>query len=515
MTGEERNTFDNKKEYFSREVFTEFQENKPKRPSISIRTRLIIAFSLIFALSAAITIWSIITIEEITAKIQFLKTSDNYKSEILEARRFEKNFLLYGTNLNDAQMHVRNAMNILNENSETITKILSPADFIKMKSLLSDYQKLLTKLGTNLLYDQKKIVELDLREHGLKMIETALNFETIERASVSRMLTLAHRIPFIFLFLLLLTIIFIISFLAKHLLGSLARFMKYTERIAEGDFSPIPPQRKYSDEFSKLRMAFNHMIRELDHRHKILVESHKLRAVGTLVAGVAHELNNPLNNTMLTASLLQEDNNNLTKEEKFDMINDIINETERSQKIVRNLLDFARESEVKLIPLDLNEILENSIRLVANQLRLSKLNLTKNFSENLSPIHADAQMLQQVFVNLILNAVDALHEKGTITISTFKSKEDNYITAEIKDNGPGIPEYILSRIFEPFFTTKSLRKGTGLGLSVSRGILRSIGGYITVKSKPGEGAAFQVILPTTNIPSELNQYTSENTYDKK
>ena len=200
MTGEERSTFDNKKEYFSREVFTEFQENKPKRPSISIRTRLIIAFSLIFALSAAITIWSIITIEEITAKIQFLKTSDNYKSEILEARRFEKNFLLYGTNLNDAQMHVRNAMNILNENSETITKILSPADFIKMKSLLSDYQKLLTKLGTNLLYDQKKIVELDLREHGLKMIETALNFETIERASVSRMLTLAHRIPFIFLF---------------------------------------------------------------------------------------------------------------------------------------------------------------------------------------------------------------------------------------------------------------------------------------------------------------------------
>ena len=510
MSSEERKaSYDKNKEYFSNEVFTGFQEYKPKRPSISIRTRLIIAFSLIFALSAIITIWSILTIEEITAKIQFLKTSDNYKSEILEARRFEKNFLLYGTNLNDAQMHVQNAMNILNENSETITKILNPADFIKMKSLLSDYQELLTKLGANLIYDQKKIVEHDLREHGLKMIETALNFETIERESVSRMLTLAHRIPFIFLFLLLLTIIFIISFLARHLLGSLARFMKYTERIAEGDFSPIPPQRKYSDEFSKLRMAFNNMIRELDHRHKILVESHKLRAVGTLVAGVAHELNNPLNNTMLTASLLQEDYNNLTKEEKLDMISDVINETERSQKIVRNLLDFARESEVKLVPLGLNEILEDSIRLVANQLRLSKLNLIKNFSENLSPIHSDVRMLQQVFVNIILNAVDALQEKGTITVSTFKNKVDNYITAEIKDNGPGIPEHILERIFEPFFTTKPIRKGTGLGLSVSRGILRSMGGYITVESNLGEGAAFKVFLPTTNIPSEINRNESK------
>ena len=496
--------------------YLDSKDNKSflKRPSLSIRTRLIIAFSLIFALSAAITIWSIITIEQIMDKIEFLKTSDNYKSEILEARRFEKNYLLYGTNLKDAQTHAQNAKLILEENPETIIKILGTSDFLKMKSLLSGYQELLEKLGEKSDHPEKKVIEYRLREHGLKMIEAALNFENIERQSVDNMLRLAHRIPFIFLFLLLLSIIFIISFLARQLLGSLARFMKYTERIANGDFSPIPPHRKYQDEFSQLRMAFNHMIKELNHRHKILVESHKLRAVGTLVAGVANELNNPLNNTMLTACLLREDFNDIKDDEKLDMINDVIKETERSQKIVCNLLNFARENEVKLIPLNLNEILEDSIRLVANQVRISKINLIRNFSVNISPIHGDTQMLQQVFVNLILNAVDAIKEKGIITISTYKNKDEKFITAEIKDNGPGIPEHILERIFEPFFTTKSIRKGTGLGLSVSRGILRSMGGYITVESKPNEGAAFKVIIPTTNIPSDFHpQIESDSEYN--
>jgi two-component system NtrC family sensor kinase len=477
-----------------------------ERPSLSIRTRLIIAFSVIFALCAIITIWSIFTIAQVMDKIQFLETSDNYKAEIQEARRFEKNYLLYGTNLDDAEMHLQKAEKILKENEETIEKIIGKTDYSTMNKHLADYHNLLTKIGGTHDEDEKKIIESALRDHGSQMIETALNFEKKERESVNQMLVLTRRIPFIFLLLLLLCIIFVVSFLARQLLGTLARFMHYTERIGDGDFSPIPPHRKYRDEFSQLRMAFNKMIKEIDERERIMVESHKLRAVGTLVAGVAHELNNPLNNTMLTAAMIQEDFSTLKDEEKLEMIKDIINETERSQKIVRNLLDFAREGEAKLITLNLNEIVEDSIKLVANQIKLSQIVLEKKFITNLAPIYGSVQMLQQVFINLILNAVEILPKKGIITISTYKSKEEDYEVVEINDNGPGIPEHLLPRIFDPFFTTKSKRKGTGLGLSVSKGIINKLGGYITAESKQGNGASFKVFLPTTNIPSSISSH---------
>jgi signal transduction histidine kinase len=475
-----------------------------QRPSISIRTRLILAFALIFAMCVMITAWSIYFMAKIQIKIDFLETSGNYRAEILEARRYEKNYLLYGTNLDDALDHLQNAEQILNDNFSTIKEIVGASSFQVMKTHLDQYHYLLSELIKPHSDETKNMIEPQLRDHGSLMISLALDFEKKERESVDRMLTLARRVPFFFLGLLLACMVFIASFLARQLLGTLNRFMEYTRRIGEGDFTPITPQKKYRDEFTQLAMAFNQMIHELDRRHNILVESHKLRAVGTLVAGVAHELNNPLNNTMLTASMLQEDYQDLGDEEKKEMIADIIKETERSQKIVRNLLDFARESETQSTMLDINEILKGAIRLVGNQLKLAKVHLSTSFFENLPPVHGDAQMLQQVFINLILNAADVLPEKGKITVSTSKNDNEDYVIVEVKDNGPGIPDHILSRIFEPFFTTKAKGKGTGLGLSVSRGIIRKLGGYIKVNSKLGEGTTFSVSLPSTNIPSNIS-----------
>lgn len=484
----------------------EFLENIAlrSRPIISIRTRLFLAFLVIFSFSLAMALWSIYELSQIQAKIEFLEVAGNYLMEIQQARRFEKNFLLYGTNLEDSVEHVQNAEKILDHDRNTIEKILGQNSTQLMMFQLSRYQEVLQKMGKANNIDERNQYEPELREYGGSLVSLADNFVQKERETVESFLSLSRRIPFYFLGILLVLIILITSFLVKNLLSTLNRFMEYTNRIGEGDFTPIFPRRKYRDEFSELAIAFNRMIRELDKHHKILVESHKLRAVGTLVAGVAHELNNPLNNTLLTASALEEDLEELSHEEKMDMVHDIIKETERSRTIVRNLLDFARESEYKNVAMDLDNLLKNSIRLVHNRVKLAKINLQTKITPDLPPVHGDEQALQQVFINLILNAVDALPPKGQITVSASKSKQTDFIEISVTDNGPGIPEHILPRIFDPFFTTKVKEKGTGLGLSVSQGIIHRLGGNISVKSQEGLGTIFTVLLPTTAVPSSVS-----------
>jgi two-component system NtrC family sensor kinase len=491
---------------FNREMDAEHFEDiaLKSRPAISIRIRLFLAFLVIFTFSAVVAIWAIYALSEIQAKILFLEAAGNYLTEIQQARRFEKNFLLYGTNLEDSLEHLQTAENILLQNQETIEKILGRNSIQGMSLQLDNYHSVLERVGEAGDAEERTRYEPELREYGGQLVSLASRFVQKERESVEDAMALSRRVPFYFLGILMVLIIGITWFLVKNILSTLNRFLEYTNRIGEGDFSPILPKRKFRDEFSQLALAFNQMIRELDKRHKILIESHKLRAVGTLVAGVAHELNNPLNNTMLTASLLEEDFRQLPDEEKLEMVQDIIKETERSKVIVRNLLDFARTSDYRNVPMDLKLLLENSIRLVHNRVKLAKIDLQTRMASDLPPVHGDEQALQQVFINLILNAVDVLPPKGTITITASKSRQAGFIEIRVADNGPGIPEHILPRVFDPFFTTKVKEKGTGLGLSVSQGIVRRLGGIINVESRVGSGTTFIVLLPTTEVPSSVS-----------
>ncbi len=471
-----------------------------ERPSFSIRTRLSLAFLMFFLLCLGITIWAIMILAEVQDKLLFLEVADDYEVEIQQARRFEKNFLLYGTNLKDAVKHTEIAQRITSEHTDRFRKVVGDETLQIMNKHLEDYLNFLSHLGRA---DSIKY-EKELRDHGAKMVKLAQDFVIKERKLVHSMLTLARRVPFIFLGVLAVFMVFVVVFLARQIVGALSRFMKYTERIAIGDFTPITPTRKYRDEFSKLALMINRMVRELDRHHRILMESHKLRAMGTLVAGVAHELNNPMNNILLTASLLQEDYHSLEDGERQEMLQDLVTQSERTRRIVANLLDFARESETKIQPLDLRKILQETAQLVGNHIKVKKIRLIIDIQENLPAVHGDRQLLSQVFLNLILNAVDVLPEKGEIRISTSTERKEGYLAVGITDNGPGIPGHIMSRIFDPFFTTKSRGKGTGLGLSVSRGIVRKLGGYLLFESKLGVGTTFTVQLPLTTIPSDIS-----------
>lgn len=489
-----------------KEFSTEVDRALRDRPTFSIRARLLLAFALFFVLALGITLWTMEILGDVHEKILFLEVADDYKVELQQARRFEKNFLLYGTNLEDAREYAVRAQLLASRHSGRFLRIVGEDSLRVMNDQLAQYIKMLDAVG----HGERRKYESDLRQHGAKMLKLAQDFVEKERKLVQAKLVLARRVPFVFLAALAILMVVVGIFLARQIIGVLTRLMDHTKRFADGDFSPIPPARKYQDEFSKLALMLNHMVRELDRHQRILTESHKLRAIGTLVAGVAHELNNPLNNIMLTASIFKDEYESLGEDERQEMLDDLVGQSERARKIVSNLLDFARQSETSIQPLDIQKILDETVALVGNHIKIKKIKLQVDIAEKLPIIHGDRQLLSQVFMNLLINAVDVLPEKGEIRISTRAERDGEYLVVDISDNGPGIPEHIMGQIFDPFFTTKSAGKGTGLGLSVSRGIIRKLGGYLKVKSELGKGTTFSVFLPVTSIPSEFSASNSES-----
>jgi two-component system NtrC family sensor kinase len=485
------------------------QKALKERPSFSIRSRLLLGFLLFFALNAATEVTSIITLNRLDNKTRFLVVADRYTNEIQQARRYEKNFLLYKSNLQFVFDHVNAAESLMESSHKELRAVLGQKNLETLKLHLQRYKELIERLNelskNNDGDSSSEIVriEKELREHGSQMISFAFELSKKERRTVATMFKYAQFVPFIFLSILLLLVFYTVNFLTRQIHRPLGRLMDLTTRIGEGDLTPIMPARKYRDEFTNVNLALNHMMHELKRRQEQMIESHKLRAIGTLTAGIAHELNNPLNNITLTAALLEEDYHDLSDEERLDMVKDLLKEAGRSEKIVKNLLDFARQSEIKTEHLEVPRLISETLGIVQNQLRLKGIRVETSFPDNMPHIHGDRQQLIQVFLNLILNSIDAMTKGGRLRIWTEFFTSPDFITIKFKDNGSGIPHHLLPSIFDPFFTTKTTGHGTGLGLSVSKGIIEEHGGDITVESEVGEGTTFSIHLPIAKIPAEL------------
>jgi signal transduction histidine kinase len=482
------------------------------RPRVSIRRRLSVGFLLWFLLSLGLAIVSIVVISRIRSNLVFMEAASKYTFEIQQARRFEKNFFLYGTNLADALEHVQSARAILQRESGNIAAVVGPTDFETMAGHLRRYEELMSQLPdidqrgeTSHDSPQRNEIEHELREHGAEMVAVAEALVAQEREAVNSMLATSQRIPVAFLAILVLLIIYFATLISRQVLSTLDRMVGYSRRIADGDFTPITPHKKYYDEFSELGVAMNHMMHQLAYRQDLLMKAHKLKAVGTLTAGVAHELNNPINNIILTASMLHEDFKGLSDEECLELINDLVAESERAQKIVRNLLDFARESEVELESHSVADIVEETLRLARNQIKLTKVKVKGEMEETIPPIYGDRQQLEEVFLNLVLNALDAMPDGGTLNIKIGNTADRESVAVRVEDTGVGIPKHHLGEIFDPFFTSKKAAKGTGLGLSVSLGIVQKHGGDIQVESEVGRGTVFTVFLPVAKVPADMNK----------
>ncbi len=251
-----------------------------------------------------------------------------------------------------------------------------------------------------------------------------------------------------------------------------------------------------------LETKVEHRTQELKAAHQKLMQSDRLVSLGQLAASVAHEVNNPLSSVlnfgMLMQRIMTEDGVPRERVPEFRRyLANIVSETSRVGRIVSDLLSFARRSKPQNTTTDLNRVVKTTLSLVGHKLKLANVEVSLNLEENLPALACDAPQVQQVIINLLLNAAEAVQARGhgLIGIETKLASDTGMVLLTVRDDGEGIVPGNLARIFDPFFTTKPEGKGVGLGLAVSYGIIQAHGGDIEVKSKPGEGSIFTVSLP--------------------
>jgi two-component system NtrC family sensor kinase len=469
-----------------------------ERPQISIRLRIILSMVLCFILTAGVAAASLTLIFRVAESQRFLEGMSTYAFELEHARRFEKNYLLYGTNLEDALTQAETADRLLWRTRAAIIARTSAGNFERMERNLGTYTQLLGRLKASVPGDQSKGVgeraegERELRRYGAQILADAN--ELIEQEQL-RLRTAIHASSLVAggsLLFILFVFLGIGYLLTRQVANPMRRFVEYTQRIARGDFSPIQPARKYRDEFSDLAIAINRMLAKLKDREAQLARTSRMAAVGTLTAGVAHELNNPLNNIGLNTEAMLDGFDDYSDEEKLKMLADITTQVKRASGTVRNLLDFTRVENPVLVAVSIPEVVSASRKLVDNEASLSNVDFALDLPEDLPKVQGNPRDLQQVFLNLFLNAIQAMPKGGKLFVRGSLEDGDR-VQVEVTDTGHGIPPEHLGSIFDPFFTTRE--HGTGLGLSISYGIVEKHHGKIDVRSQVGVGTSFRLSLP--------------------
>lgn len=321
-------------------------------------------------------------------------------------------------------------------------------------------------------------------------------------------------------------LLILLDFSTKKIIHPLLNMVKATEKISQGNLSH-KVKVDSNDEIGYLADSFNKMTedlkaanhkllewgktlekkveertKELTEMHAHLIQSEKLASLGKLAAGVAHEINNPLGGILIYSHLLLED---MDKDDiHYENLKKIVKETTRCKDIVKGLLDFARPKEPEATMVNVNNVVEKAMSILESQALFQNINIKKDYMDNPPPIVADASQLRQVFINIILNAAEAMQGNGTLTISTFFDKDKKNIHVRFSDTGPGIEDKTKARLFEPFFTTKEVGKGTGLGLAISYSLIRKHNGTIEVETQVGRGSTFTVKLPIPTQSSGAN-----------
>ncbi len=464
---------------------------------MKIERKIILSNTLYLLLIIIIGGFAIQSWNSVSDKQRFLQIADDLNASFLTMRLSEKNYFLFNDNaaLTDIQNNINQTGDVLDSVRGDIVPVIGEQSYEDLRSGLNDYADAVNQAGVN--HSRDQLTADNIREKGRNLEGVSNRITQLERSRIDDIITRSKWLLFSSFFAVLVVALIASRSVSRTILGPIKQIERLARSISAGNFKKIDtPMPK--DEFGPVIDAINSMSEELEEREEELIQSKKLASIGVLVSGVAHELNNPVNNISMIAQTYDDMYDKLTEEQRIEFMRKVDQESDRIKGIVTNLLDFARPKDPNPREIDINALLLKALLLVQNSLNVSSIETSLDLADDLPKIFIDDNQVQQVFVNLFLNAAQAMTPSGRLFVSTRLRQDENMVDIIVRDTGKGIqPEY-LPHIFDPFFSTKE-EGGTGLGLSVSYSIIKNHGGNIRVESRPGIGTTFTIQLPVHSI----------------
>jgi two-component system NtrC family sensor kinase len=460
---------------------------------MKIEHKIILSYVINIAFIVLIGIFSLNDMNLVLTKLKFVEIADDLNASFLEMRLSEKNFFLYKdwTALNEINDKISGALHSIEETKGDIIRAIGEDKLKQLKIYLSRYAKAIEEMRRHSADDVQS--ESKLRAEGQKLREFFKTITMLERKNVNTIILRSKKILFVSFLVILFLSAFSGHLISRKIVNSMRKIEGLAVSISKGSFQKIE-DIKSNDEIGSVIGAINIMSEELKNRQEEIIQSKKLASLGILTAGVAHELTNPLNNISMIAQNFVEMYDSLSREQRLELMGSVEEETKRIEEIVRNLLDFAKPKAADLKETDINSTVQKSVKLMRNTLDISNIELDLSLDSSVPHVFIEEPQIQQVLVNLILNAVQAMSPRGKLFLKTRAGGGGGTVIIEVRDTGKGIPPEFLPYIFDPFFSTKGV-EGTGLGMSISYGIIRNHKGNIKVESTVNVGTTFTIELP--------------------
>jgi signal transduction histidine kinase len=481
----------------------------------SLRRKVSYGYYAVVALLLGLSFFVVVELRLLERRIVAGEALAEFFDATLEIRRFEKNYFLYAQwgDLNESMRYAGRARELLQRNGTAFGAFIPASLLATLRDRLPAYESLMRRYAASEpRAAERKDLEQEVRSAGKEIVTLAEEISGSERRSLQQLLARYRRGLVGAIVLLSGLAIAIGQILAREVVRPRRAREKARDTVAEGRYEPVAIGSR-DREIVSLTNALNRLLRERELHERHLIQSEKLASLGTLLSGVAHELNNPLSNISTSAQILAEEMGTNQGGLAEELVGQIGEQTDRARNIVRSLLEFSRDREFRKEPLLLRPLVEETVRFLKGQIPPGvSVDVTVPAEITLS---GDRQRLQQVFINLVKNAAEAVPPgSGRIVISARRVPSGlalgidaalvvhgeglpagDVVEIEVLDNGPGIPQEIRKKIFDPFFTTKDVGKGSGLGLFVVYEIVEEHDGTITVANGIGGGTLFTIRLP--------------------